>query len=253
LNEILTVDETVSGLQVGNGSETQQMLDVLLDSTPYGSTMGGRSRHDIAARLLKKHDRGLESSQIHKALDFLGDWGKLRGNASELASQIRAFIPNDDAYAQQLYQKWFDMLDLLRAYGIPDAQIILQPDLTKNWDYYTGIVFGIRANDSYVASGGRYDGLTQLLGGGDAFPAVGFAYYTQKLIDALPQSKSHTHVFTLTSKNPRMTIEWISMLRAANIAIELVTDNAEITIDANSASYKNKNYSQDELVQELRQ
>ena len=190
LNEVLPVDDSSLIPQSGNGQETQQMLDVLLDSTPYGNTMGGRSRHDIAARLLKKHDRALERSQIARAIDFLEKWGNIRGKASEIGSEIQSFIASDDSYGQQLFDEWYQMIDLLHAYGISDEQIIIQPDLTKNWDYYTGIVFGIRANDSYVASGGRYDGLTQLLGGEDIIPAVGFAYYTETLLQALPSSKT---------------------------------------------------------------
>lgn len=251
LNEVLPVEEASSLQQTGNGQETQQMLDVLLDSTPYGNTMGGRSRHEIAARLLKKHDRSLERSQIARAIDFLEKWGNIRGNAPEIGSEIQAFIANDDVYGQELFDEWYQMLDLLKAYGISDEQIIVQPDLTKNWDYYTGIVFGIRANDNYVASGGRYDGLTQLLGGEDIIPAVGFAYYTETLLQALPSLNSELLIMTLSGDNPRMVIQWASILREADIAIEIVSSNAEILIEGDNARYNNKTYSRDELIQEL--
>lgn len=253
LNEILPVDDSVVLQESGNGQETQQMLDVLLDSTPYGNTMGGRSRHDIAARLLKKHDRGLERSQIEAALDFLEKWGNIRGKASEIGSEIQAFIANDDEYGQQLFDEWYQMIKLLKTYGISDEQIIIQPDLTKNWDYYTGIVFGIHANDNYVASGGRYDGLTRLLGGEDIIPAVGFAYYTETLLQTLPPSKSESAIMTLSSNNPKETIQWASILREAGLAIKIVNDNATIIIDGDNAGYNDKTYSRDELIQELSQ
>jgi len=251
LNEILPVDETSSLQQSGNGQETQQMLDVLLDSTPYGNTMGGRSRHDIAERLLKKHDRGLERSQIERAIDFLEKWGNIRGKASEIGSEIQSFIADDDDYGQQLFDEWYQMLDLLRAYGISDEQIIIQPDLTKNWDYYTGIVFGIRANERYVASGGRYDGLTQLLGGEDIIPAVGFAYYTETLLQALPASDTKVDAMTLTSENLLIAIEWASILQRVGFAIEIVNGNAAILIEGDHARYNDKTYSRNELIQEL--
>lgn len=251
LDEILPVDEASSLQPTGNGQETQQMLDVLLDSTPYGNTMGGRSRHDIAARLLKKHDRSLERSEIASAIDFLEKWGNIRGNASKIGSEIQSFIADDDSYGQQLFDEWYQMLNLLQAYGISDEQIIIQPDLTKNWDYYTGIVFGIRANETYVASGGRYDGLTQLLGGEDVIPAIGFAYYTEALLQALPENNSESVTMTLSGDNPRITIQWASFLREADIAIKIANENADIIIEGEIADYNDKSYSRDELIEEL--
>jgi len=252
LSEILTVDDTQMA-STGNGVETQQLLDVLLDSTRYGSTMGGRTRHDIAARLLKKHDRGLESKQISDALDFLQNWGSVRGKISEVREVIQDFVADDDAIGQQLLADWWQTLDLLSTYNVSEEQIILQPDITKNWDYYTGIVFGIRANDSYVASGGRYDGLTQLLGGDDAFPAVGFAYYTQELLAALPEQVSDTESVTIAGYSPETAIQWATALRKAGIPVKIIPEKAIITTDGRTATYSGKKFSQTELIEELKQ
>lgn len=252
LSEILTVDSTQIEV-MGNGIETQQLLDVLLDSTRYGSTMGGRTRHDISARLLKKHDRGLEGKQISDAIDFLQNWGQVRGTIADVKMTIQNFIADDDVVGQQLFSEWLQTLALLREYAVPEENIILQPDITKNWDYYTGIVFGIRVNESYVASGGRYDGLTQLLGGEDAFPAVGFAYYTQALLAALPEQNSDTEIVTIAGYSPETAIQWATALRNAGIPVQILPEKATITTDGSTATYSGKQFSQTELIEELKQ
>ena len=59
----------------------------------------------------------------------------------------------------------------------------MQPHLTRNWDYYTGLVFELRAPDGAVlCGGGRYDELVALVGGDKPVPAVGFAYYLDQML-----------------------------------------------------------------------
>jgi histidyl-tRNA synthetase len=234
----------------GSSGQTQYMLDVLLDSTRYGTTMGGRSRHEIAQRLLKKRERALELEQFVTALDFLDTWGKLRGTAAEIFPQIKSFIQADDEKGQALLAEWQQSISLLEAYGIRQSQILIQPDLSKNWDYYTGLVFGIRINETVLASGGRYDGLTQLLGSAEAIPAVGFVYYTQALLDKQPTQPS-AKVYSLDSADEKAAIRWAKSLREAGIAIVLVKHAAEITCSDSIATYQGRSFRLEELVQEL--
>ncbi|MEO1288469.1 MAG: ATP phosphoribosyltransferase regulatory subunit, partial [Chloroflexota bacterium] len=250
LAEILSLDEDIS-TSSANGAETEQLLDVLLDSTRYGSTMGGRNRHDIASRLLKKHDRGTELEQISMALDFLKAWGALRGTTERIMPQVENFIAKDDVTGRKLLDEWQETLTYLQAYDVSADNIIIQPDLTRNWDYYTGIVFGIHADGHYVASGGRYDGLTQLLGSEQAFPAVGFAYYTHHLIRH--DEPSSVDYLTLGGNDAIAVIQWANALRQAGIRVQLVTNNPAIAVSDNQANYQNQTYTQDELIQELTQ
>mgnify|MGYP000014679327 CR=1 FL=1 len=251
LSDILMLDNHRADKKETNGEETQQVLDMLLDSTRYTSTMGGRTRHDIAERIMKKHERGLEIDNISQALDFLQHWGNIRGTVDDVLRAIDALIADDDSYGQSLLSDWCDVLGTLSAYGIKNENITLQPDLTKNWDYYTGFVFGIRVNDDYVASGGRYDGLTRLLGSDDAIPAVGFAYYSQKLAVTLPAYIENQTKYTLSSANPEIAIQWAQALRQNGIAIELVADNAQIIIYDKQAIYNDTPYTLEQLIEEL--
>lgn len=246
LDDSAKSDET----NLGESEQTQYMLDVLLDSTRYGTTMGGRSRHDIAQRLLQKRERTLEQSQIIGALDFLEKWGQIRGSVEDVLSEVKRFIGDDDEIGQNLLEKWQKSLALLDVYDIPQENIILQPDVTKNWDYYTGMVFGIRSNDSYIASGGRYDGLTKLLGSDENVPAVGFAYYTEPLLDILPKIDDKFKPITLSKVNMSEleALTWANALRSTGISV-LIVDNSDADIRSNSEMliFDNQSYSQDTL------
>lgn len=253
IQEALTLDDSAKSDEgnLGQSEQTQYMLDVLLDSTRYGATMGGRSRHDIAQRLLQKRERTLETKQIVAAIDFLADWGQIRGSIEDILSQVAQFIGEDDEIGRGLLDNWQQTLELLPAYDIHQDNIILQPDLTKNWDYYTGMVFGIRANETYIASGGRYDGLTKLLGSQENVPAVGFAYYTEPLLNALPKIDNAPHVFTLSKANMSEVeaLQWTITLRKAGIAILVVDDSeADLTGDSQTVNYNNQNYSAPETL-----
>ncbi|MEL7434873.1 MAG: ATP phosphoribosyltransferase regulatory subunit, partial [Chloroflexota bacterium] len=89
---MLDPDTVVPADDSDANGQTQHMLDVLLDSTRYGSTMGGRTRHDIASRVLKKHSRSLERENIKEALTFLYTWGQLSGEPAKILTQIRKLI-----------------------------------------------------------------------------------------------------------------------------------------------------------------
>ena len=66
----------------------------------------------------------------------------------------------------------------LSAAGVDVAALPFEPNFGRTtMEYYDGFVFGFwsatRADLPPVASGGRYDALTRILGNGRAIPAVG--------------------------------------------------------------------------------
>ncbi|MBC7870685.1 MAG: ATP phosphoribosyltransferase regulatory subunit, partial [Chitinophagaceae bacterium] len=168
-------------------SNTQQMLGILLDATRRAETMGGRTQADIAERLLQKHQQNAEYEQINAALDFLAAWIAIVESPDTALSQAQNFI-EDDAEAGRMLAEWREVIFQLRTYGIALEQIIIQPDLARTWDYYTGVVFELRTyNGLQIGGGGRYDELARLIGGEQNIPAVGFAYYVDSLLATLPK------------------------------------------------------------------
>lgn len=71
-----------------------------------------------------------------------------------------------------------ERIEALDAKGVDVSAIDFEGSFGRtNMEYYDGFVFGFfaegRADLPAVASGGRYDALTRVLGGGDEIPAVG--------------------------------------------------------------------------------
>lgn len=213
---------------------TQQMLDVLLDATQRGVTMGGRTRHDIVRRLLQKRQRATERGQVVAALDFLEAWSAISAPPDEAFAAIERMIDADDAEAQRVLAQWRAVIALLEAYGIAPSRITIQPALARNWDYYTGIIFELWSGENHIGGGGRYDELTRLIGGTRDVPAVGFAYYVEPLVAALPDPEpSLPTAITITASAETMpaAIRWAQKLRATGMAVILSEGSASEVAD----------------------
>lgn len=188
LEQIQRVATFVDGPEVNRAAGsaapgTQHMLDVLLDSTRYGTTMGGRTREEIAARVLQKHQRALERHRITAALQFFAAWTDISASVETAFQHVGGFIGVNDSIGWRLFDNWRHTIDLCLKSGIPADRVIIQPNLARNWEYYTGVVFGIcTVSGDFVAGGGRYDELIGLPGGVKNTPAVGFAYYVDRLL-----------------------------------------------------------------------
>jgi histidyl-tRNA synthetase len=223
-----------------NEINTQQMLDVLLDATQSGTTMGGRTRHDIARRLLQKRQRVADRAQIVDALNFLDEWAQVAASAEAALPLLEQFVAPEDATARQLLLEWQKALLALDAHGFDSQHVLIQPTLARSWDYYTGMVFELRGdNDMLLAGGGRYDELVSLVAGGDQnVPAVGLAFYVdQWALLVEPAEDSHRAIMiSINPDNWREATIWARLLRDQDIAVTLlpegeVSDERVLTID----------------------
>lgn len=246
---------------------TQQMLDVLLDATQHGATMGGRTRDDIVRRLLQKRQRAAERAEVAAALEFLEAWMHIIGDAETAFAQIEALIEPDDHEARATLAKWREVIQLLEVYGIPAEKTLIQPGLARNWDYYTGMVFEIHG-DVLLAGGGRYDELTRLIGGDSDVPSVGFAYYLDQLLQAVPaQPQTRRSVLLMfESAQAVQAAHWAQTLRAHAVTVELqpleafdsaglnlssrATINADAALQINGQTYQPNEV--DRLLENLR-
>jgi histidyl-tRNA synthetase len=87
------------------------------------------------------------------------------------------------------------VLELLSRFAVAFE---VQPKLVRGLDYYTRTAFevvaaGLGAQDA-VAGGGRYNGLSQELGG-PALPAIGFAIGQDRLLEVLPPELGQENQF----------------------------------------------------------
>ncbi|MBC7814680.1 MAG: ATP phosphoribosyltransferase regulatory subunit [Burkholderiales bacterium] len=215
---------------------TAQMLDILLDATERGTTLGGRTRHDIAQRLLEKRQRATERDQIVAALDFLLEWGAIKAPPDEAFAAMETFIAADDTIARGILADWQEVLGQLNAYELPAQRLTIQPDLARTWDYYSGIVFELRTDDGlHIGGGGRYDELAQLVGGRGNVPAVGFAYYMDEFMNALPQNEVEREqhlIIRINSDNDLAEARWAHQLRNRSLQVVLSpADNGAAEVD----------------------
>ena len=110
------------------------------------------------------------------------------GEADLLTALLSLAAPCDDALMQlqtmaaqmpslaAATRRFAHRLDALRARGVDTASLPFEASLGRaSMEYYDGFVFAFTgaANLPPYASGGRYDALTQVLGGGRSIPAVG--------------------------------------------------------------------------------
>ncbi len=216
-----------------NNTDSQPVLNLLSGSRRNNETMGGRTHQDIARRLAQKHQRTAERPQIIAALDFLEEWVEIAGPPIEALRTMGSFINPYDIEAERMLSEWQKLIEMLTAHQIPEKTISIQADLVRSWDYYTGIVFELWADNLHLGGGGRYDELTRLIGGAVDTPAVGFAYYADKLIAALnPSPNIHNEIITLIVEEKTMLagIAWMRLLQESNIPVQLMTESSDQSI-----------------------
>jgi len=138
-----------------------------------GPHLGLRSEEEIAAR-------------VAALLDDAGAAPIPDDQAQALEALLQLVAPARDALQQMRAMGWAALapaldrlearLDALEAQGIDTETLPFEASFGRtNMEYYDGFVFGFIARDDLppVATGGRYDALTAVLGQGRAIPAVG--------------------------------------------------------------------------------
>jgi histidyl-tRNA synthetase len=98
-------------------------------------------------------------------------------------------LPRISQFLDEGCRKHFDEVqEILKAVGVP---FVLNERLVRGLDYYTRTAFefthGALGAQNAILGGGRYDGLSEALGG-PAAPGIGFAIGEDRLVMSLPQS-----------------------------------------------------------------
>ena len=82
------------------------------------------------------------------------------------------------------------LCNLLKTYSIPFE---IEPKLVRGLDYYNKTVFEITSDvlgaQSTIGAGGRYDGLTSMLGGRD-LPSIGFSTGMERILQTMEGQKA---------------------------------------------------------------
>ncbi len=215
-----------------NDGDAELALQALMNATPQRGPNGGRTREEIARRLLEKHQR---TDQRKQALQALRDLLNILAHASTPAS-LYEYLRGDTL--EPIAARILEMFDLLGAYNLPPERTAFDLSFTRNLDYYTGVVFEFRVDlpgksQFLLGGGGRYDELIGLLGAANHVPAVGFMLYLDNLLEALGEADRTTHQeasIAFCAEGPT------ALNNAIQIATSLRNRGQAVTIDSPCAT-----------------
>ncbi|SNS85554.1 ATP phosphoribosyltransferase regulatory subunit [Tropicimonas sediminicola] len=142
-----------------------------------GPQIGLRSPKEIEARLRTLQDDAAElpiSAAEVALIDDLLDIRETPGNALARLRDIAVDMPALDPALDRLERRF----DVMQSHGVDLDAVEFEANYGRTtMEYYDGFVFGFYAGRQPhlppVASGGRYDALTRVLGQGREMPAVG--------------------------------------------------------------------------------
>ena len=139
-------------------------------------------------------------------------------------------LPRLAGFLDEADRKHFDQVqEILRATGVP---FVINDRLVRGFDYYTRTAFeftqGSLGAQNALLGGGRYDGLSEALGGPRA-PGIGFAIGEDRFVMALaatsgtdvPESVPQAYVAPLGEGMNVAAAKLASELRLAGVRVEL--------------------------------
>jgi ATP phosphoribosyltransferase regulatory subunit len=159
----------------------QQLLERLAAGSPAdliahaGTFIGLRAPEDIAARAAALIEDAGAAPIAAPAAALLYDLLSLQAPAQAALTHLRGITPLLPAI-EPAVDRFATRLAALSARGIDTATLAFEASLGRtSMEYYDGFVFSFHGPADWpaVASGGRYDALTAVLGQGRSIPAVG--------------------------------------------------------------------------------
>src|SRR5437899_4418276 len=208
------------------------------------------------------NDRAVYNEALRKALEPVVD--KMDGDCQRRAvtNPLRVFdckVPEDQPIIEKLprisqfldegCRKHFqDVQEILKAVEVP---FTLNDRLVRGLDYYTRTAFefthGALGAQNAILGGGRYDGLSEALGG-PAAPGIGFAIGEDRLVMALSESaeavyrKPDVYIAPLGAGMNKEAARLGRELRRHNLVIELGDESFRLKKSFESATKSGAKY-----------
>jgi histidyl-tRNA synthetase len=175
----------------------------------------------------------------------------IEGSNSEKLEKLLSIVNTSETGKKGIDELKF-ILDFLNQSGDDNAQQSISIDFTlaRGLNYYTGIIYEVKAKNVAMGSiggGGRYDDLTGLFGVPNV-PGVGISFGLDRIYDVMeelnvfPESIYHsTQVlfFNLGEKESRYAFGLMQQLRQDGISCELFYENAKLDKQFKYATKKN--------------
>lgn len=175
--------------------------------------------------------RGLQEQQVAVIYQYL----QIEGNNQAKLNAVRALLGSSETGAKGIAE-----LEYMLQFPAAETHSKLQIDFTlaRGLNYYTGIIFEVKARDIQMGSiggGGRYDDLTGLFGV-PGIPGVGISFGIDRIYDVMEElqlfpKEVHTGTqvlfFNLGEAESRKAFTLMQELRNQGVACELYHQQAK--------------------------
>ena len=177
------------------------------------------------------------------AINLISGYLRLEGNSKEKISTLGRLLTNETARQgiEDLQQvlKYFTPSSSGVSSPPASSPLVLDFSLARGLNYYTGIIFEVRARGVKIGSiggGGRYDDLTGLFGV-PGIPGVGISFGVDRIYDVMeelklfPPTVQHTVellFFNLGGAAAEKSFELVQQLRDKGIPTELYHEQAKM-------------------------
>jgi histidyl-tRNA synthetase len=194
--------------------------------------------------------RGLDKEQISIIEQYL----EIKGETAEKIKQLKELFANSAIGTTGIKEIEHIVnncqLSTTNTSAIAQCQLIIDPTLARGLNYYTGIIFEIKALDVQMGSiggGGRYDDLTGLFGVPN-IPGVGISFGVDRMYDVMEELKlfpEEVHIgtqvlfFNLGEAESKKAFELMQQLRTRNIRCELYPESIKMDKQFKYADKKN--------------
>ncbi len=152
------------------------------------STVGGRSVSDIAERFLEQARLQAGARLPEETRTVLSRLLEVEGDLASAALALRALAGDAQLPVGRALDAFEQRNAALAARGGAPESLAFAARFGRPLGYYTGLVFEIRSAARHdlgpLVGGGRYDGLMQTLGAPAPVPAVGCAFWIERLQEA---------------------------------------------------------------------
>lgn len=162
------------------GAESSRALIEEILSLVNVRHVGARTADEIAERLAAKAENAAGDSVSAEIAEALRAWNEIRGDTASVLTAARTWMRqfgSDDGL--RAIDRAEARLAAMKAEGIDAGRVEWDFGLRGELEYYTGLVFEIRATspngEAVIGGGGRYDGLLRSLGALADIPSAGFA------------------------------------------------------------------------------
>ena len=186
--------------------------------------------------------RGLSDAQVATIENYLS----IAGSNGEKLDQVRQLFAKNETGSNGIDELAF-VLSFSTARKLP---VVIDFTLARGLNYYTGIIFEIKAMDVQMGSiggGGRYDDLTGLFGVPN-IPGVGISFGVDRIYDVMEELQlfpnevhSGTRVLFLNlgETEVKKAFELAQKLREKSISCELYPENVKMDRQFKYADKKN--------------